>query len=869
MTLPFDPTQVADFFRRIDRTAALRAGLAVGILLLCLYFVRREGVELGQALGQIRHSPWPWAVLSGLFSVVYVLCSAGMYRTGFAASGLRIPLKDTAQLFLKRNLVSVVLPAGGVSSLAFFNQSLTRQGVTASQQYVASTVYTIASFASLVLIAFPVLGLLLLRGTLTGSIITAFACLLAGLVLVFWLRQSWRQQRWVFRQLTRYAPALVTLINQVQGAAISFRYLAWASVWSMGVELCGITHLWLAMVAIGQPGSLEIALFGYAIATLLYAVSPVLRGIGVVELSLTYTLVQYGVPQQAAVAITLYYRFFEFWLPLLLGLGAFLTRKDNLLLRVLPALLVVVLGGVNIVSGLSPALADRVAWLEHFLSTDAMRLSSYTVVGLGVGLVFLSLYLIRGLRNAWLLTVLIVGLSVIGHLTKAIDYEEALFGCFVLAMLLYTRRNYTLSSDPALLRRAVVYLAGAGLLIYGYGLIGVWRFQPAASQNITTSLTYLNQLLALQPVYFLPDTTAGHLFGGSLQWLELLWLAGLAYSFIRPVLDHAQSIDSDRHKAADLLEQHGSTALDYFKLYPDKQLFMHSDQTGFIAYRTTSRYAVALEGPVAANEPTYRDTIDQFERFCHRQSRQTLYYRVDSDRLPLFQALGKKHLFIGQEATVSIAGFSLDGPARKSLRNGLRKLQTTGYQAYTHQPPLTDALVQQLRAVSDDWLHTTGREESGFTQGVFAGDEIRRQVVITINDATGAVVAFANLIPDYAPDEATYDLIRKSTDAPNGVLDALLIELINYAKAQGKQYLNLGMAPLSGILTPQNIPEMGMKFAYNHLRQLAHFKGLRFFKEKYADRWVNKYVVYDQDLDLVQLPTVLTQVSHYRPTSAT
>ncbi len=97
------------------------------------------------------------------------------------------------------------------------------------------------------------------------------------------------------------------------------------------------------MVAIGQPGSLGAALFSYAIATLLYAVSPVLRGIGAVELSLTYTLVQYGVPRQAAVAITLYYRFFEFWLPLLLGSGAFLTRKDNLLLRVLPALLVVVL----------------------------------------------------------------------------------------------------------------------------------------------------------------------------------------------------------------------------------------------------------------------------------------------------------------------------------------------------------------------------------------------------------------------------------------------------------------------------------------------------------------------------------------------
>ena len=37
--------------------------------------------------------------------------------------------------------------------------------------------------------------------------------------------------------------------------------------------------------------------------------------------------------------------------------------------------------------------------------------------------------------------------------------------------------------------------------------------------------------------------------------------------------------------------------------------------------------------------------------------------------------------------------------------------------------------------------------------------------------------SFLNVIPDYAKNEGTYDLIRKTDDAPNGIIDFMMVAL--------------------------------------------------------------------------------------------
>lgn len=776
------------------RLPALRWGkiaLAVLMLGLAVYFIRAEGPVLTRALAQVGQAPLLPTILAVFVTTVYVLLSAQLYVDCFRATGGRIPLDLAVRLWLRRNFISVFLPAGGVTSMAFYNRSLRQRGLTDLQVSIGSLLYLLTAYGSLLLVALPVLasglGSRLPGLSATGPLLTLV--LLVG--LGGWLVRSFRRNGRVYRRLVRLAPALADRLEPLRTLPIDRVALWKALVVSIGIEGCGIAHVFLAVWAMhGAVLPLAVAASAYVTATLLYALSPALRGLGAVEVSLTLVLIRLGhLPDASAVAATLYYRLFEFWLPLLVGLFGFFWVRTNLLLRVLPAFLTLLLGVVNLLSALTPGLPYRVRLLEEFLPMNLLPVSNGVVIGAGLLLVLLSVGLLRGYRPAWLATVGLVIISIVAHLTKAIDYEEALFAGFVLLVLLYTCPGYRLASPP------------------------VRRLLTVRGQRSATTGT---------------DPAA-------------------------------------RATARRLTERYGQSSLDYFKLSPDKELFVNAEQDGFLAYRRAGRHVVVLEGPVLADRRQYASLLRQFEADCQRHGWSVLYVRVDEADLPFYASLGKRYVRIGQEGLVDLDRFTLAGRDHKALRNALKRIESGGYVTRCCEPPLRDALVQQLRAVSDEWLRTEAVPETGFSQGVFRPDDIKQQPVVLVENPEGKVVAFANLIPDFAPGEGTYDLIRKTDDAPSGVMDALMVGLIQALQQRGCHALNLGLAPLSGIDAATALPEQALKLAYERGKPFAHFRGLRFFKEKYADQWQDKYLVYGDDLDLIQALVALQRVSRYPP----
>jgi phosphatidylglycerol lysyltransferase len=70
----------------------------------------------------------------------------------------------------------------------------------------------------------------------------------------------------------------------------------------------------------------------------------------------------------------------------------------------------------------------------------------------------------------------------------------------------------------------------------------------------------------------------------------------------------------------------------------------------------------------------------------------------------------------------------------------------------------------------------------------------------------------------------------------------------------------MGLAPMSGIAAPKGFPERTIKFAYENIGRFRHYKGLRFFKEKFDPQWETKYLIYGHHFDLLLLPAALNAV---------
>lgn len=838
--------------------------LAAFMLAMAIFFIREQHVEIFQIREQLGSAIPGYIVMGLVLTLLYVLAQGQMYVHSFRALNVDMGLKQAVLIFLKRNLVSIFLPAGGFSSLAFFTGELVKEGVSKSKIHLASTLFVFCGILSVVLVAVPVLGIAMLSTKLGVTAILSFVFLVVLTVCMVLFIYSISKKGWAFRYISKMRPSLSTILQDMVEERIKRKEFWKTLLVSVFIEFIGIAHLYVCMLALGFEANLPAAIIGYVVMVILLISSPFLRGLGTIEVSLTFILQQFGFPIIAAATITLLFRFFEFWLPLAAGIISFIVKKDSILLRVLPAFIILVLGVINMISALSPAIPNRLRLVKNILPEDVVVLSNALVLIFGLLLVLISIFLLQGSKRAWYIAVSLTSFSIIGHLLKAADYEEALVALVALSALFYTRNSYKLKPHPKLVKLGYTVFLYAISTVFAYGVLGFYFMHK---KHFGIDFTFLGAFEAvLKVIFFIDDQALRPLTKFGLHFEQSIYCASgavilfIVFSLLKPYFYKDYNSPEDFVEAQQLVSSFGNSALDYFKTYPDKFLQFNESRTAFISFKITRHFAMVLEDPIAEHEQEKIDMIEKFEERCRDSGFIAAYYRVPERSLPMYVSLGKKFIPIGEEAVLDLLTFTMDGGKMKTTRSAVNRLSAEGYIFKVYLPSQKEGLLQKLEKVSDNWLRDLDQKEVAFTQGIFDRAILKEQVILTIEDQEEKVYAFLNLVEDFAPGEATYDLIRKETNAPNGVLDMLLAKTFLYLKAEGFEKVNMGLAPLSGV-EGVNITQKTIKYAYENFRIFAQFKGLRKYKEKFYPQWEKKYLVYNHNYHLLQVPSALKRVS--------
>ena len=835
--------------------------LAILIILFAFVFFREQRKELLEIGPMLQQSDKSWLLVGVLFTFLYVLSQGMMYKFSFQSLGLNINLSIAIELFLKRNFLSVFLPAGGISSLAYSTSQLRRRDLNKLQIHQASALYGFIGMFTVFVVAIPVIVYSYFKNQTHLSIWQSIIVLGIVLTLAFFLYWSFVKKKWIYPFLESKYPTFTAQVEQVFQANVDRKSLGFTILFSLIIEACGIMHAYIAMYALGLEHSFEAAVVAYTISILLMIVSPFLRGMGAVELTMLYVFTNYGYQKVEGLGITLLYRIFEFWLPLFLGLLAFAWRGQQLLTRIGPALLIFFLGLVNLCSVLTPPLSERLQLERFYVPMDTIYGSKQMIFLLGLGLVINSAYLIKGYRSAYWVAMIFCMLSILGHLGKALDYEEAVITFLVLVLLLFHKKQYRIKSSNKWLRFGFSSFIGVFIAVCAFSVVCFYFFDKqhfGYSFGLADALFYTARCFLFYTDTGLEPKTA---FAKEFLWIcktlgIVCWLL-LFYAFIVPRKYRvAKNEVEERVLAKKYLNKFGLSSLDYFKIAPDKELYFSEIASGFTAYRVVKNYAVVLEEPVCEIHHK-EELISEFETFCKKQGLIPIYYRIEENSLIYFKEHRKKKLLIGQEAIVDLKLFTLEGKDKKSLRNGLNNLQRNGFECNIQIAPHDDALLAELKEVSDEWLAHYERKEMIFSQGCFCPIALKDHDLILMRDKYGRLVAFLNIIPDYAMEECTYDLIRKTADAPGAAIDGLILKMITYGKEQGYRYLNIGMVALAGLDVTEVPAEKILKFISNKVPNFRFFKSQKEFKEKFTHRWENRYLVFNHDFDLFQLPQVI------------
>ncbi len=523
-------------------------------------------------------------------------------------------------------------------------------------------------------------------------------------------------------------------------------------------------------------------------------------------------------------------------------------------------------GCLHLSAALHPSLLSHQPLLPDWFPLEFLPVPRSVMLLIGLALIVSAVNLWQRKRRAFEIVLALSCLSALLPLLRGPHLAQTWVSLLLIGSLLALRKSFTGKSRQPDFRSGLSKFSLAAIVALGYGVAGFWLLderQFGINFNWLDSIQRtLLCLSLLGDASLVPLTRYAAWFLDSLSLLTMVVFSYGVVALFRPILYRFHTLPQERTLARQILQQHGRTALDNFKLWPDKSYFFNATRDCFIAYRVAANVAVALADPVGPPRQV-EDTLRQCKEFCDAQGWSLALHQTQPRWLSLYRGLGFRTLKLGDDAIVDLTQFSLANKRLKRFRQRVGQLEKQGVQLRAYPAPVPAAVLAQLREVSDEWLQLPNRRERSFTVGSFVPDYLRSTTIFTAEDADGKILAFVNLLVSYHPGEVTIDLMRHRLQAPNGIMDYLFVQLFAWSKAQGYTRFNLGMAPMAGFQEREeaSAAERVVHAFFQRLNFLFSFSGIKQYKAKFADFWEPRYVVYRNVFDLPNLGLALSRIT--------
>ena len=333
------------------------------------------------------------------------------------------------------------------------------------------------------------------------------------------------------------------------------------------------------------------------------------------------------------------------------------------------------------------------------------------------------------------------------------------------------------------------------------------------------------------------------------------------YSRKQP-LEFSEVSDEDINKYANFLKDHSGNYFSHLYFMRDKNFFLNSKKTVLMQYRPYKDNIVVLGDPVGIYED-FEEAIDEIIEFAGSYGMKVSFYEVRGENLELYANQGFSFIKIGEDATVYLNEFSYDGKKNKNLRKQRNKLNGEDFTFEIVYQPFDSVFMERLREISDNWLN--GKQEMGYSLGSFDKYYLNTAPIAILKDKNQEIIAFANLLPVVNTKKISIDLMRYNREkCKNNEMDLLFLGLFDWAKEEGYEEFYLGMAPLSNVGDKKysNSKERIMRLMYEYGNKFYSFQGLRYYKEKFHPRWSGRYIIYKNDMDLIEVMISILNIVH-------
>jgi lysyl-tRNA synthetase, class II len=510
-----------------------------------------------------------------------------------------------------------------------------------------------------------------------------------------------------------------------------------------------------------------------------------------------------------------------------------------------------VLGVVNLLSALTP----NASWRGHVLlqvePVGVMHVFHALAVPASVTLLVGAFYLRRRRHLAWQLAFVLLCVLVVLDLVKGLDVEEAALSAVGAAVLWWGRAEFTVRGDPGRLRSAAWRVPLIVVGTFALAVAAVAFARPGAGFESWLDESFA--MLSWQPDTLRLSDEMRHL-PLAIGLLGVVALAASAWLVFRPLAAPRALPDPEvRQAVGELVRRHGHDTLAFFKLRGDQHYLFTDDGSAFLGYRVEGGVLLCASDPIGPAE-SVGELLRKTSSFARQRGLRLCAVAVSGPMAPSFEALGLRRLYLGDEAIVETAGFSLEGRAIRKVRQSVSRIEKAGYTfdmrllSDVDQPTMAE-----LEHVSAAWRQ--GADERGFVMALeqLGGAEQQDTVVAVARDGEGHVRGFLHFVPSYGRAAVSLSFMRRDPATPNGLTEFLVARSLEAFRARGVEEVSLNFAAFARLLTePENLFE---RIAARFLRWADawfQIESLYRFNAKFDPRWEPRYVMYEGRLGLAR-----------------
>jgi lysyl-tRNA synthetase class 2 len=525
----------------------------------------------------------------------------------------------------------------------------------------------------------------------------------------------------------------------------------------------------------------------------------------------------------------------------------------------LAAIAAALVGLINVASSLTPNVRWRGRLLLDVEPVQAMRLSHAFALPAGAALLLVSPYLLKRRRRAWQVAIaLMLALGVL-DLLKGLDVEETVITWAAAAMLLASGTEFRVKHDPMTLRSSVWRVPLLGAFGVGLTALAAWVSHGRPSWAVVARET--GDLLTWRsggPLHFERHAIAHHPFAWvplGVHMLEIGTLLAIAYVVFRPLTAPASLPGpAARRAAAALVRAHGSDTLSFFKLRADKHYFFSSDRSAFVAYRVENG-VLLLSGDPVGPEAAVPALLTEVREFADARGLKLGAVGASRRLVPLWEELGLRTMYLGDEAIVELQSFSLEGRAIRKVRQSVSRLRKAGFTAELHR---VSELHPAVAAEAEDVLER-GREggpERGFSMAMDSlhGDHGEDTLVVLARDQsvpTHPVRGVLHFVPCYGRSAMSLSFMRRDPRTPNGLTEFMVVSAVEMLRERGVDEMSLNFAAFARWMhSPERPAERALGKLIAAGNPFFQIESLYRFNAKFFPRWEPRYLVYQGALGL-------------------